>query len=53
MKNTIIVDENEREVMKFYKNSHLTYDISFKNPLSWVLAYCFALASTDFKIATQ
>jgi len=39
--------------MKFYKNSHLTYDVSFLNPFSWVLAYGYALASTDFKIATE
>lgn len=39
--------------MKFYKNSYLTYNVTFNNPVSWILAYCYALASVDFKLFTQ
>lgn len=53
VKNTILVDERGQEIMKFYKNSYLTYNVTFNHPVSWILAYCYALASVDFKLFTQ
>ncbi len=29
VKNTILVDEDDMEVLKFYKNSYLTYNLTF------------------------
>lgn len=52
-KNTILVDEDGKEMLKFFKNSYLTYNITFEKPLSWVVAYCYGLASTDFKLFTE
>ncbi len=52
-KNTILVDKDGKEVLKFYKNSYLTYNVTFENPLSWIVAYCYGLASTDFKLFTE
>jgi hypothetical protein len=39
--------------LQFYKNSYLTYNLTFENPISWIVAYGYALASTDFKLATE
>jgi UDP-glucose 6-dehydrogenase len=51
-KNTVLVDEDGEEVLKLFKNSYLTYKVTFENPISWIVAYCYGLASTDFKIFT-
>jgi hypothetical protein len=51
-KNTVLVDEDGEEVLKFFKNSYLTYNVTFENPIAWIVAYCYGLVSTDFKIFT-